>query len=123
MKKITFVILFLIINVLTITRSFALSAYTTETHVNIRKEYNTSSKIIVELSKKHTTLDLVNDTLYNIGDKNCSSGWYKVNYNNEVGYICGLYVTIGTLPGVDTNIDYDTTMYEAKINGVNIQVR
>lgn len=123
MKKVLFVTLFILINVLTLTRSFALEGYTTVSGVNIRKGAGINYEIVVELSKKNTVLNIVSETLYNKNDKNCSSGWYKLNYNNEEAYICALYATIGSLPGVDTDIDYDTTMYEAKINGVNIYVR
>lgn len=98
----------------------ALEGYTTASSVNVRTGPGINYETITPLSS-HESLDIVSNELYNIGDSNCSSGWYKINYDNSERYICSLWVSIGENQGSQTAINTDT--YEARISEVGVTVR
>ena len=123
MKKHILIILTIIINILTITKLNALAGYTTGTYVKVRSEASVNGAELAEIANRNTVLNLISDELYNVGDTNCSVGWYKINYNDKEGYICGKYVSIGELPSIDDGPGFNEETYEARINGVNIYVR
>ncbi len=123
MKKYILIILTIIINILTITKLNALAGYTTGTYVKVRSEASVNGAELAEIANRNTVLNLISDELYNVGDTNCSVGWYKINYNDKEGYICGKYVSIGELPSIDDGPGFNEETYEARINGVNIYVR
>lgn len=122
MKKYLSILTIVLINILFVGELNALEGYTTDTYVGLRTGPGTNYDRVKQIDSKNTVLDLVSDELYNVGDKACSSGWYKLKYNNEELYICGLYVSIGSPPGTGKE-DYNTDSFEARINGVNIQLR
>ena len=122
MKKYLIILAIVLINILFVGELNALEGYTTDTYVGLRTGPGTNYDRVKQIDSKNTVIDLVSDELYNVGDKACSSGWYKLKYNNEELYICGLYVSIGTPPSTG-NVDYNTESFEARINGVNIQLR
>lgn len=123
MKKYILIILTIIINILTITKLNALAGYTTGTYVKVRSEASVNGAELAEIANRNTVLNLISDELYNVGDTNCSVGWYKINYNDKEGYICGKYVSIGELPSIDDGPGFNEETYEARINGVNIYVK
>lgn len=122
MKKYLIILTIVLINILFVGELNALEGYTTDTYVGLRTGPGTNYDRVKQINSKNTVIDLVSDELYNVGDKACSSGWYKLKYNNEELYICGLYVSIGTPPSTG-KVDYNTESFEARINGVNIQLR
>lgn len=122
MKKIllSFIICFLSFFVY-LNNTNALAGYTTGTLINVRTEPNTNGANIGQIKDQNTTIELVSNDLYNQGDPNCSIGWYKINYNGKEGYVCGSWVSIGT-PG-DTNIDFSTSNYQARVTDTLVSVR
>lgn len=122
MKKIIFATIICIIGFFAFTSiNNALEGYTTGTLINVRTEPNVNGKNLGQIKDQNTTLDLVSNDLYNQGDPNCSIGWYKINYNGTLGYVCGSWVSIGT-PGTSTP-DYSTKNYQARVSDTLVSVR
>ncbi len=121
MKKYIFLIISFISFFTFLSFHSALSGYTTGTYVSIRTGAGTNYDKIVQLPDRNTPLDIVSETLYNVGDASCPIGWYQVNYNGSIGYVCGTYVTIGEI--TPSSSQYNTANYEARIYGTGIQVR
>lgn len=67
--------------------------------LNLRESPNTSAKLLTQLSK---------DDQVSMIDS--SNGWYKVQYGNIIGWVCGQYVTVkegnipATIVGDDVNV-------------------
>ena len=77
----------------------------TTANLNLRKSASTSSSIIATIPKG-TTVEIV--------DKS-TSGWYKVKYNNNTGYVSSSYVTIN---GSNTNNSTSNTPSTSTQKGV-----
>ncbi len=124
MKKINYIILFLLINSFLIIKLNALEGYTTEANIRVRKEASTSSEITGQITSKYTTLNIISEDVINEGDSNCSAGWYKINYKGNENYICGVYVSIGKSPNTSSSeISYNTNTFEARVNALNVYAR
>lgn len=122
MKNKLIILLIIVFNILTIARLNALNGYTIGTTVKVRTGPGVDYSETGIIHNKNTTINLVSDELYNVGDTNCSIGWYKIIYNDKESYICGKYVSIGDTPGIEEP-SYNEEVYEARINGVNIYVK
>lgn len=124
MKKINYIIFTLFVSAFLIANLNALEGYTTEANIRVRKEANTSSEIIEQISSKHTTLDIISEEVINEGDPDCSAGWYKIKYNGSENYICGVYVSIGKNPSqTSSEINYNTNTFDARVNALNVYAR
>lgn len=55
-------------------------------NLNLRKSASTSSGIIMTIPK-NSSIDIVDKSTY---------GWYKIRYNNNIGYVSSNYVTLNT---------------------------
>ena len=122
MKKIILVVITVISFITLTTKLNALDGYTNTPDVIIRTEaYVDSSTYLTILRSSHVKLNLIDSTLYNVGDPNCPIGWYKINYEGNNRYICGEYVNIGNLE--DKEPTYNETTYDARIYGSNIYVK
>ena len=119
MKKILVFIITLIISLIYIDNLKALTGYTTES-LNVRTEPNTGSTIVATLPSNRA-LDVVSEELYNVGDKSCDIGWYKINYNNAERYVCGKWVSLGNVP--DKNPGFNETTFEARVTETAVPVR
>lgn len=98
----------------------ALEGYTTGTLIRVRPEPNTNNTSLFVINEKNTVLDLVDNTLYP-ASPGCSVGWYKINYQNTQGYVCGDFVSIGT-PG-DNNPSYNDDTFEARVVEASVYTR
>ncbi len=125
MKKISLIIFSFVLSFAFSMHLYAIEGYTIDSGINVRSEANVNSTVIDTIVHIHTTLDVVENKLYNVGDSNCSSGWYKINYKGSVRYICGLYVSIGKTPGTGGSgeVIINTEEYEARIGAVSVYVR
>ena len=122
MKKKILTISILIISIFAfMNKSNALAGYTTGTLINVRTEPNVNGTNIGQIVDQNTILDVESEELYNKGDSNCAVGWYKINYNGKTGYICGEFVSLGSIG--DNNPSYNETSYEARIYGTSVSVR
>lgn len=119
MKKAFKILLIVFISFLYATTLDALEGYTTESYVRVRSGAGTNSDVLGQINNKNTTLSLVSDELYNVGDADCSAGWYKINYNNREAYICGLYVSIGS-NNVNETVVINTESYSARIEDTSV---
>ena len=79
MKKYLIILTIVLINILFVGELNALEGYTTDTYVGLRTGPGTNYDRVKQINSKNTVIDLVSDELYNVGDKACSSGWYKLN--------------------------------------------
>ena len=61
--------------------------------VNIRKGAGTNYGVYVT-AKLGSKYYLNSDTLINDTSGGCSGGWYEINYNGSVGYVCSEYVKV-----------------------------
>ncbi len=120
MKKLSVIIFTFILSLTCIKSINALAGYTREDDILVRTGPGTGYQYVDELPGNYV-LDLVDSTLYNVGDSSCSVGWYKINFKGSVRYICGIYVSIGTPPS--NTPSYNTDTYDARIYGTSIQVR
>ncbi len=120
MKKLSLLIISIFISLAFIKNIDALTGYTRESDIMVRTGPSTSYDYVAQLEANYV-LDLVDSTLYNVGDSACSIGWYKINFNGNERYICGEYVTIGDISS--STPSYSTDPYDARIYGTSIQVR
>lgn len=120
MKKIVFVIVLAIMNIVFLVKLSALEGYTTSAYIIVREGPGTNYSFIDQINYSYTPLNVVSEELINIGDPNCSAGWYKINYYGVERYICGLFVSVGSNPG---NGDVNTSTFEARTSGVGVYVR
>ena len=121
MKKIILLLITVISIFIFLEKPSALTGYTTGTDIMVRPAPNKDSGFIGQIKNENTVLDLVDDTLYNVNDQNCSIGWYKINYDNKEGYICGLFVSIGNQG--DDNPNFNTEGYQARITDTLVSAR
>lgn len=119
MKKTLVLILIVLSSLLFINKLDALAGYTNDSDILVRTEATKYSTDVAQLPK-YEILDLVDDTLYNQNDPACPTGWYKINFKGNHRYICGDYVTIGTLG--DINPSYNDETFEARINDTPIPI-
>lgn len=120
MKKLTFLVTIVFLSLISIIKLNALEGYTWDSDIMVRTEPTINSSYVAQLPA-YEVLDLVDDTLYNQNDSNCSSGWYKIRYAGSERYICANYVTIGSIG--DKNPSYNEETYEARINDSGVRVR
>ena len=121
MKKISLIMFFAIISFVFTMHLSALEGYTTDSGIRVRSGASVDSEAIDLIAYTHTVLDVVEDKLYNVGDPDCSSGWYKINYQGSERYICGLYVSLGKVPGPTD--DVNTNGFEARIGATGVYIR
>ncbi len=68
---------------------------------------NYSSVAIISYNK---TVTLVNTVKHNVGDVNCPSGWFQLNYNSKTNrYICSDLIKISKQEDVKTNYESITS--------------
>ena len=121
MKKALVVMIIILASLIFTNKLDALTGYTTESNVIVRRGPGVENERITMLTESNVVLDVVESKLYNPNSSECPLGWYKLNFNGSEAYICGEYVTLGN-PG-DNNPEYNTSTYEARIHGINIIVR
>ena len=80
--------------------------------VNIRKGAGTNYGVYVT-AKLGSKYYLNSDTLINDTSGGCSGGWYEINYNGSVGYVCSEYVSAVLSPDEETT--EPTTACEAQM--------
>ena len=91
-------------------------------NLTIRTEPRVATETFVyQIPSKGFELDVVSEELYNVGDKNCEIGWYKINYQGNERYVCGKWVTLGEVE--NDNPGYNEETFEARIVGVSAIVR
>ena len=76
---------------------FALSGIVNGTQVRIRSGAGTSYGTILDDAGDGNTYTLLNSSAYSTSDgsNGCDTGkWYKISYNNQVGYICSEFFSI-----------------------------
>lgn len=91
-------------------------AYINGTDVSFRSGPGTNNNTIMTLNI-NTPVSLTDKTLYS--GSGCTEKWYKVNYNNQTGYICSRYVSF--VSNVYTGIN--VVNWSARINSNNVSVR
>ena len=94
---------------------YALSGKVTDTYVRIRSGAGTSYGTILEdagYGKIYTLLDSSAHSTSD-GSSGCGTGkWYKISYNNQVGYICSEFFS------VDSSSESDNSGYQSiDLNG------
>jgi len=120
MKKILILIVIALSSMFLSIELNALEGYTNDSYILVRTEPTKYSTDVAELPK-YEILNIVDETLYNQNDPVCPTGWYKINYNGNHRYICGDYVTIGSLG--DINPSYNDETFEARINDTLVSIR
>lgn len=120
MKKLTFLVTILFLSLISMSKLNALEGYTWDSDIMVRTEPTVNSSYVAQLPA-HEVLDLVDDTLYKQNDPDCSTGWYKIRFNGSERYICGNYVTIGSVG--DINPGYNEETFEARINDSLVSLR
>lgn len=122
MKRISLFIFTIALSILFINKLDAIPGYTTDVNLTIRTEPRVADETFVyQIPSRGFELNVVSEELYNIGDKNCEVGWYKINYQGQERYVCGKWVSLGNTP--DDNPSYNEETYEARVYGYSIQVR
>lgn len=122
MKNKIITLIIIIISLLAfMSKTNALEGYTTGTFINVRNEPNVNGTNIGQIKDQNTIIDVISEELYNVNDSNCQVGWYKINYNGRMGYICGEFVSLGSTG--DNNPSYNESGYEARIYGTSVSVR
>lgn len=120
MKKLSLIFVSVIAFLLCTLKLYAIEGYTTDYGIRVRSGAGVGYELIAELGT-NTTLDVVSKDLENIGDSDCSSGWYKIIYDGVQRYICSLYVSLGSTPSSNTEINTDS--YDARISETGVNVR
>lgn len=115
-KKIIIYILFMFIPFLCVPSIKAeTNAYVTADALRIRKEATTDSTTLIKIYSG----EIINIIDFNKkSGTGCSSGWYKVKYNNIEGYVCSEYIKVGTI-----NSEYNISNYTARVNATSLSVR
>ncbi len=122
MKKLSLIILTIITSLICMNHLNAIPGYTTEAHVTVRTEPRVANETFVyQFPTKNNTLDIVSEELHNVNDPNCNTGWYQINYEGNIRYVCGNWVTLGETG--DDNPNYNETTFEARIIDMNVTVR
>ena len=57
--------------------------------VRIRSGAGTNNDAIFTLNS-NTSISVIDKTLYT--GKGCDKKWYKISYNDKIGYVCSIYV-------------------------------
>ena len=99
MKKLFCFSLIFMMSILINVRVSALSGTVNEYRVRIRSGAGTSYVILADDAGKGNSYNLLDNNKYptNDGTNGCESGnWYKISYNNQVGYICSYYFDINS---------------------------
>ena len=91
-------------------------AYINGTDVSFRTGPGTNNKTIVTLNI-NTPVKLDDKTLYS--GAGCDDKWYKVTYNEQVGYVCSRYVSFVT----NTFTGINVINWNSRINSNNVTVR
>lgn len=76
---------------------YALSGKVNDTYVRIRSGAGTSYGTLLEDAGKGNIYALLDSNLFSTSDgsSGCDTGkWYKISYNNQVGYICSRYLDV-----------------------------
>lgn len=112
-KKILLFLIFVMTLFINVNYVLGLEGIVNGTDVRIRSGAGTSYGSLSEdagLSKKYTLLD---SKLYSTDDgtSGCETGkWYKISYNNQVGYICSSFLNISNSSEGDNSTSSSVTL-------------
>ena len=118
-KKVSLFLIFIMTLLINIDYVLCLEGIVNGTDVRIRSGAGTSYVSLLDdagISKKYTLLD---SKLYPTSDgtTGCDTGkWYKVSYNNQVGYICSSFLNVSTNTEGDNSTSSSITL--GKSSGV-----
>lgn len=90
---------------------YALTGKVNDTDVRIRSGAGTSYSTILEDAGKDKTYTVLDSKLFSTSDGStgCSTGkWYKISYNNQVGYICSEFFDISSTSNEEDNSGYQS---------------
>ena len=117
LKRLCFYLIF-IITLFICNDVYALSGKVNDTYVRIRSGAGTSYSTVLEDAGKGNIYTLLDSKLFSTSDGStgCETGkWYKVSYNNQVGYICSEFLDI-----VSTSNESDDSGFQSiDISGSN----
>ena len=97
-----------IISILFSMKVSALSGTVNEHYVRIRSGAGTNYVILADDAGKGNHYTLLDSNKYptNDGSNGCESGnWYKISYNNQVGYICTYYFDIDSSESDNSSVN------------------
>ena len=84
--------------------------------VRIRNGAGTNNDAIFTLNS-NTSISVIDKTLYT--GEGCDKKWYKISYNDKIGYVCSIYVKF-----IDASFDnINVVDYSARVSGNNVSVR
>lgn len=115
-KKIFYLTLIILLSFTCIIKvNASTEGYLTGDYVRIRKSPNTDSDVITSVNSG-TVVSILDQTP--ISGTGCNSGWYKISYNGQEGYICSGYIKIGTI-----NPGYNTSPFTARVYANTVSAR
>ncbi|MBE6154855.1 MAG: hypothetical protein E7163_04720 [Firmicutes bacterium] len=84
--------------------------------VNIRSGPGTSYQVhtVAKIGSKYY---LKNENLNNIGDTDCTLGWYEINFNGSSAYVCSEYVKVNDYNVIDNVEPQNACEIELKSKG------
>lgn len=115
-KQTKFIMIFIITLLIKINEIHALEGFINGTDVRIRSGAGTSYTTLLEDAINGKKYTLVDDKIYPSTDKteeNCD-GWYKIYYNNQVGFVCKDFFTISKNTEKDNSTSNTTTLKTGK---------
>lgn len=84
--------------------------------VRIRNGAGTNNDAIFTLNS-NTSISVIDKTLYT--GEGCDKKWYKISYNDKIGYVCSIYVKF-----IDASFDnINVVDYSARVSGNNVSIR
>ena len=91
------------------------NAYVSADILRVREQPTTESSVLIKIYNGEAVT--VTDT-NKISGTGCNDGWYKIDYNGKIGYVCSTYIRLGNI-----NSSYNVADYTARVYANSVSVR
>ena len=91
------------------------NAYVSADILRVREQPTTSSNTLIKIYNGEAVTVLDTNKITGSG---CNDGWYKIDYNGRIGYVCSTYIRFGNI-----NSSYNSSNYTARVYANSVSVR
>ena len=115
-RKLIFIIIYLFFSFILLPSVNAeTNAYVSASVLRVRENPTTESNTLIKIYNGEAVTVLDTNKIEGTG---CNDGWYKIEYDGKVGYVCSTYIKMGNI-----NSSYNSTNYEARVYANSVSVR
>ena len=91
------------------------NAYVSASVLRVRENPTTESNTLIKIYNGEAVTIIDTNKISGTG---CNDGWYKIDYNGKIGYVCSTYIRMGSI-----NTSYNVSDYEARVYANSVSVR